>query len=173
MSDPLRVPANGEFWLSGAVDGVPPLLMPVAHALLQARHDMRAAADGLTREQLWARPGGAAAVGFHLRHAAGSLDRLFTYARGAQLDDAQRAALRAETEVGGDAGELLDRFDATVDRAIAQLRETDPSSLLDPRGVGRRQLPSNVLGLLFHAAEHTQRHTGQAIATAKAARATA
>lgn len=166
-----RVPANGEFWLSGPVAGVPPLLMPAAHALLQARLDMRAAADGLDGEQLWQRPGGAASVGFHLRHAAGSLDRLFTYARGEPLTDRQREALRNESEAG-DAGaaELLDALDATVDAALDQLRATREADLLEFRGVGRRQLPSNVLGLVFHAAEHTQRHTGQAIATAKVVR---
>lgn len=170
MTSDRTPPSAGEYWLSGPVEGVPPLLMPVAHALLQARHDMRNAAERLTPDQLWTKPGGAASVGFHLRHAAGSLDRLFTYARGEPLDDAQRAALRVEGEPGtppAAAADLLAVVDGAVDDALAQLRDTSEAELLAHRGVGRARLPSNVLGLLFHGAEHTQRHTGQAITTAR------
>ncbi len=165
-----RTPAHGEFWLSGPVDGVPPLLMPVAHAVLQARFDMRRAAGALDPHQLWARPAGAASVGFHLRHAARALGRLFTYARGEPLDDAQRAGIRSEGEPGdppAGAAELLAELDSAVEAALRQLRGTPEQALLEFRGVGRAQLPSNALGLLFHGAEHTQRHAGQAIATAK------
>ena len=119
---------------------------------------------------IWVTPGGAASVGFHARHAAGSLDRLFTYARGEQLNAAQKAALAAEGQpdlrpqvVAG----LLAEFDAAVERALEQLRATDESTLTEARGVGRAQLPSTVVGLLFHAAEHTQRHMGQLMTTAK------
>lgn len=159
-----------EFWLRGPVEGVPPLLMPVAHALLQSRHDLRRAAERLSPPQLWERPGGAASVGFHLRHVAGSIDRLFTYARGESLDVRQFAALREEGSAGtspATAEELLATADAAIDRAIAGLKEIPEQALLTPRAVGRAALPSNVLGLLFHAAEHTQRHTGQVIATSK------
>jgi hypothetical protein len=160
-----------EPWLRGPVAGVPPLLQPVAHALLQAVEDMRRVVPPLDRDALWARPGGAASVGFHVRHAAGALDRLFTYARGEPLSGAQRAALTRETapEGQGDAGtaELVSAFEAQVDRALAQLRETPQERLTDVREVGRAKLPSTVLGLLFHGAEHTQRHVGQTIATAK------
>ena len=160
-----------EVWLRGPVEGIEPLLMPVAHALLGAREDIERAVADLPPEDLWARPGGAASAGFHVMHAAGSLDRLFTYARGEALDERQRAALAAEgSEASADAGELVADFEAQVERALAQLRATPASALLDPRGVGRLQLPSNVLGLLFHAAEHTQRHTGQVISTTKIVR---
>ena len=164
-----------EVWLRGPVPDVPPLLQPVAHGLLQCREELHAALPPLTLEQLWARPAGAASVGFHVRHAAGSLDRLFTYARGAHLSDQQRAALAAEEEPDLSEGagvRLLEAFDAMVDRALAQLRSTDEGSLLEFRGVGRAGLPSTVLGLLFHAAEHTQRHAGQAVTTARIVRAT-
>ncbi|MGH7507237.1 MAG: DinB family protein, partial [Longimicrobiales bacterium] len=147
-----------EAWLRGPLDEVPPHLMPVAHALVQAREDLRAAAGGLSPEQLWCRPGGAASVGFHLRHIAGSLDRLFTYAQGRQLDAEQFAALKQEGTPGtspAPAAELLDGIERVVDGALETLRETDDEDLLVPRTVGRAQLPSNVLGLLFHAAEHT------------------
>jgi uncharacterized damage-inducible protein DinB len=162
--------------MRGPVPGVHPLLMPAAHALIGAAEDMKAAAEGLSHEELWAKPGGAASVGFHLAHAAGSLDRLLTYARGEALTEEQFAYLRAEQDAGEPprtAADLLGTVHATVDRALAQIRAASPDTLLEFRGVGRQQLPSNVLGLLFHAAEHTQRHTGQAITTARIVRALA
>lgn len=113
-------------------------------------------------------------MGFHLRHLAGSTDRLFTYARGDALTAAQKAALLAERAPGEtppSATDLLDAWRTTVDRALAQLATTAEDTLLDARGVGRAQLPSTVLGLLFHAAEHASRHTGQVVTTAKVVRA--
>ncbi|HYJ80423.1 MAG TPA: DinB family protein [Longimicrobiaceae bacterium] len=163
-----------EAWLRGPVEGVDPLLMPVAHALLGAREDIERAVAGLSAEELWARPGGAASVGFHVRHAAGSLDRLFTYARGEALGEEQRRHLAREQEPGeppDDASALLRVLTASVDAALEQLRACPASELLAPRGVGRLRLLSNVLGLLFHAAEHTQRHTGQIVTTVKIATA--
>ncbi|HEV7668413.1 MAG TPA: DinB family protein [Thermoanaerobaculia bacterium] len=159
-----------EVWLRGPVPDVLPLLQPVAHALLQAVEDLRRTVDPLSDANLWARPGGAPSVGFHVRHAAGSLDRLFTYARGEGLTPEQRAYLASESEPGDppvDAAELASAFEHQVDRAFAQLRETPESTLLESRGVGRLQLPSTVIGLLFHAAEHTQRHVGQIVTTAR------
>jgi uncharacterized damage-inducible protein DinB len=161
---------NLEFWLRGPVEGVSPFLMPAAHALLQSQMDLREAAGGLSPAELWHRPGGAAAIGFHLRHIAGTLDRLSTYARGQPLAPAQLAVLREEGSPGSPpatADELLEAVDGAIAAALGGLRETTEADLLTPRAVGRRQLPSNVLGLLFHAAEHTQRHTGQVITTTK------
>ena len=149
---------------------VPALLQPVAHSLLQCREELTAALAGLTPDQLWQRPNGAASIGFHARHAAASLDRLLTYARGESLSPAQMAALAVEEtpDLASDAAATLAAgFDAAVERALAQLRETSESTLLEPRGVGRARLPSTVLGLLFHAAEHTQRHVGQLVTTGK------
>jgi len=157
-----------EPWLRGPIPGIPPLLMPVAHALVMAREDVEAAIFPLPADELWSRPNGAASAGFHAMHLAGSLDRLFTYARGEQLDDDQRAALeRVKVPPPLSAAELVRLVHDTIDRALAQLRATDACTLLEPREVGRMKLPSNVLGLLFHAAEHTQRHVGQVITTAK------
>lgn len=159
-----------EVWLRGSVPDIPALLQPVAHSLLQCREELNAAVAGLTAEQIWTRPRGAASVGFHLRHAAGSLDRLFTYARGETLSAEQHAALVAEPhpDLAPNAGpRLLAVFTETVDRALAQLRGTSEAVLANPRGVGRAQLPSTVIGLLFHAAEHTQRHAGQIVTTVK------
>jgi uncharacterized damage-inducible protein DinB len=158
-----------EAWLRGPIEGVDPFLMPAAHALVQCREDLAAAAGALPLEHLWARPAGAASVAFHLRHIAGSLDRLLTYARGESLDDAQRAAARAEQDEARDrdAASLLAEVGAAVDRALAQLRATPRETLLEPRPVGRAGAPSTVLGLLVHAAEHAQRHAGQVITTAR------
>ncbi len=159
-----------EFWLRGPVEGIPPLLMPVAHALLQSRQDLHEAAEALTPEELWDRPSGAASVGFHLRHISGSVDRLFTYARGESVRDDQLITLRREgnpCSPPATARELLDLVDMTLGDAVNSLKEVSEDQLLTARAVGRAQLPSNVLGLLFHAAEHTQRHTGQVITTSK------
>jgi uncharacterized damage-inducible protein DinB len=161
-----------EFWMRGVtVNGISPALQPVAHALLQAVEDLEGAAATLSADELWARPGGAASAGFHLRHLAGSLDRLTTYARGESLTEAQLAALRSEQEPGASADELLAHVRATVDRALDQLRATAEASLDEPRFVGRARLPSSVRGLLYHAGEHTSRHTGQVVTTAKIVRA--
>jgi hypothetical protein len=163
-----------EVWLRGPLPGIPPILMPAAHCLLQCREEITATASPLTIEQVWARPGGVASVGFHLRHIAGSLDRLLTYARGAQLDRAQLAVLRAEGEPGSPpelASSLVATAQAAIDSALEVLRPTPESELFQARSVGRAGLPSNVFGLLFHCAEHTHRHTGQLVTTAKIVRA--
>lgn len=159
-----------EFWLRGPVPGFPPLLQPVAHALLQAREDAERAASPLTVEQLWTRPGGAASAGFHLRHLAGSLDRLLTYARGEALSEEQLAFLATEGEPGAppaQAAALVALVDGQVERALEQVRHTPEHTLLEQRRVGRAGLPSTVIGLLFHAAEHSTRHAGQLITTAR------
>ena len=158
-------------WLRGPFPGVPALLQPVAHGLLQCREEVTALVGGLTPAQVWARPGGAASIGFHVRHAAGSLDRLFTYARGERLSQAQREALAGEEspDLSPDVDrQLVAAFDHAVEQALEQLRTTSEATLLDARSVGRGQLPSTVLGLLFLAAEHTQRHAGQLVTTVKA-----
>ncbi|HEU4585121.1 MAG TPA: DinB family protein [Gemmatimonadaceae bacterium] len=163
-----------EAWLRGPLPGIDPFLMPAAHALVQASEDLERAARGLTAAQLWARPGGAAAPGFHLRHIAGVIDRLFTYARGEALNEAQRAALAAESVPGDsppDADTLIDRAQSAITTALDVFRDTPREKLLEPRAVGRKQLPSTVLGLYSHAAEHAMRHTGQLITTAKIVRA--
>lgn len=162
-----------EVWMRGPVDGYAPELQPVVHSLLQAIEDVEGATAGLTPEQLWTKPGGAASVGFHAKHLAGALDRLFTYARDEPLTADQKAALGSEGDPGSppaDAAALVAHVRAGVDVALAQLRATVPADLLTARGVGRARLPTTVLGLLFHAAEHSTRHAGQLITTAKIVR---
>ena len=159
-----------EVWMRGPIEGIDPMLMPVAHALVQAREDLEQLIHQVPVDRVWARPGGAASIGFHVRHLGGALDRLFTYARGDVLTDAQKTALRAESTSGEPPATLADlvrETSATIERALEQLRHTSRDRLLDHRGIGRAQLPSNVLGLLFHAAEHSTRHAGQAITTVK------
>lgn len=138
-------------------------------------------------EVLWERPAGVASPGFHLQHLAGVLDRLLTYARGEMLSPRQLEELgeedagasdtrRADGVVGqgrnageasGELDELLERYNNMVDKALLQMAGTPESSLTEPRGVGRAQIPSTVGGLLFHAAEHSMRHTGQLLVTIK------
>ena len=177
-----------EVWLRGPHPGLLPLLQPVAHALLQAREEVMELMEGFPDEVLWDRPGGVASAGFHLQHMAGVLDRLFTYARGEALSGQQLEALAAEGKPvieenpvaagnavpggGTDRGsqrvrgrELTDRFARQVDRALEQLYLFGEQELTEPREVGRARLPSTVFGLLMHAAEHVQRHTGQLLVT--------
>jgi uncharacterized damage-inducible protein DinB len=151
---------------------MPAMVMPAAHALMQAAEDIPMAVRGLTVSQLWALPGGAAAVGFHLRHLAGSIDRLLTYMHGEMLSDAQMEALDAEIDDDGrSADELSCEALAAIARGIDAMRDTPPGIYLEIRGVGRRKLPTTVIGLLVHIAEHTQRHVGALIATSKVVRA--
>ena len=160
-------------WLRGPVAGVIPLLQPVAHALIDADEDVRKALASITAEQLRAKPGGGAPAAFHVKHAMGSLDRLFTYARGESLSDLQMAALASEKPMDVSALEpasLSAEFSAAIARAQEQLRDTKESDLLVVRLVGRARIPSNTLGLLFHAAEHTARHVGQLMTTVKVVR---
>jgi uncharacterized damage-inducible protein DinB len=158
-----------EAWLRGPLPDIAPELQPVAHALLQAREDVDRVTASLDTTTTWRSVGGAASIGFHLRHMTGSLDRLFTYARGEQLDGVQRAALAAEKQAAQDVAPatLLRDFHAAIDRAFAQLRSTPPDILNDARAVGRAGLPSTVRGLLYHAGEHTARHAGQISTTAR------
>jgi uncharacterized damage-inducible protein DinB len=162
-----------EPWLRGPLPGISPLLQPPAHAFVMALEDVNSAVAGTTVQQLWQRPGGAASIGFHLMHLAGSTDRLLTYARGESLSPAQLATLDAERESPHIALDvLLVRWREVVQNALRQIADTPETSLLEPRAVGRARLPSTVLGLIFHAAEHAQRHVGQIVTTTKIIRGT-
>jgi uncharacterized damage-inducible protein DinB len=171
LANYMAVLSQPEFWLRGPVDGVPLLLQPVAHALLQANAEVQELMTDFPESRLWYKPAGAASAGFHLQHLPGVIDRLFTYARGEQLTREQLDYLAAEGKINpaSSVASLLTAFSSQVDTAIHQLRHTTENSLLNPIGVGRKLIPSNVLGLLFHAAEHTQRHTGQLLVTVKVA----
>lgn len=159
-----------EVWLRGPVIGIQPLLQPAAHTLLQVGEDVIPIVQHLTPAELWARPGGAAAIGFHLAHMPGSLERLLTYSRGETLTPEQFARLAAERTVHDDRpelGQLLERFRAGLDEAIDYFRTIPENALLTPREVGRKRLPSTTLGLIIHAAEHSARHAGQIVTLTK------
>lgn len=159
-----------EVWLRGTLPGIQPYLQPVAHSLLQCRNEVRATLEGVPEEIIWAKPANSASMGYHVRHAIGSLDRLLTYARGEQLSAGQLDLLRSEGDESAGAStaaDLTHAFDDAVESALQQLRTTRETTLLAAREVGRARLPSSVIGLLFHAAEHTQRHVGQLVTTAK------
>jgi len=159
-----------EVWLRGPLPDIPSLLQPVAHTLLQAREEVYAITQDFPESLLWERPAQVASIGFHLQHLSGVLDRLFTYARAEKLSEAQLAALAAEgkfTDRAPHLEELVQQFNRQVDKALAQISKTQETELIQWRGVGRAQLPSTLLGLLVHAAEHTQRHVGQLLVTAE------
>jgi uncharacterized damage-inducible protein DinB len=157
-----------EVWLRGPLPDVAAALQPPAHSFLQVQEELRALLPSLDEELLWARPGGAASVGFHVLHLAQATDRLLTYARGESLSIEQRAALARESDPPREsAAALLARIETAIAQALDQIRATDPLSLTASRAVGGRRLPASVGGLIFHAAEHAQRHAGQAATTAK------
>jgi len=162
-----------DVWLRGSVEGVPPILQPAAHALLQALEDVETVVGDLRPDELWRKPGGAASPGFHLKHIAGATDRLFTYARGESLNELQQTWRTAESNDGPSIlspTDLAGQVRATIESALDQLRSTPADTLLIPRTIGRAQLPTTVLGCLFHAAEHAARHAGQLVTTKKAIR---
>lgn len=156
-----------EPWLRGPLDGVSPFVAPLLHSFMQVREDLAKHTEGLSPEQLWKSPGGAAPVGFHIRHAGRAADRLCTYLEGGALSEAQMAALRDEMAPGASREELLAELDANLRRVESAVRSLDASTLAEPRYVGRKRLPTSVIGLVVHIAEHTQRHAGQAITTAR------
>ena len=157
-----------EAWQRGPVAGVPALLQPVAHALLQAREEVNELMKGFPTALLWEKPAGLASPGFHLQHLSGVIDRLFTYARNEQLTPVQLEQLAAEgkdRESPYSTEELVERFNVQVDKAMEQLMNTGEHDLVEYRAVGRAGLPSTVFGLLFHSAEHSMRHVGQLLVT--------
>lgn len=169
----IRTAGGAEAWLRGPLAGVSPTLMPAAHALLQAAADIGQAVAALSAEEIWREPAGAPSVGFHLRHVAGSINRLLTYAGGQQLGAEQFRELSLETRPGEPAenpAALVRAATSRIDDALRVLRATPDESLGEAREVGRAKLPSTVFGLLFHIAEHTQRHAGQIVTTARIVR---
>ena len=159
-----------DVWLRGQVDGIPATLQPAAHGLLQAREEVNTLMEGFPEALLWEKPAGVASPGFHLQHIAGVIDRLFTYAKGNMLNAGQLQYLKQEehpVSLTCKTIELVEQFNRQVDKALVQLAATDETILTAFCGVGRAQLPSTVLGLLVHAAEHTQRHLGQLLVTVR------
>ncbi|MEP6832697.1 MAG: DinB family protein [Gemmatimonas sp.] len=170
-------PLGTEVWQRGAISGFAAELQPVVHALMQVIEEIERHADGLTNEQLWARPHGVASVGFHLVHLAGSTDRLFTYARDERLSSDQKEALELEQQLQevapineASALVLVERIQTELQRLVDTLRTIPLNHLQAPRFIGRARLETTTWGLLFHAAEHASRHAGQLTTTAKIVR---
>ena len=163
-----------EAWLLGRVEGVSDAMMPVAHSLVQARRELLLLQEELITTEFLASPGGAASIGFHIAHINGSLDRLFSYARGEQLTRSQRNYLKHEDAVAHNTeiNELIMAALDRIDHCLEHLTAIPDEQLYEPRPVGRDELPSTVIGLLFHAAEHTTMHVGQIRTTLKVIRGT-
>jgi uncharacterized damage-inducible protein DinB len=156
-----------EPWLRGTLNDVPAVQRAVLHALELAREDLERWCDGLNDEELHARPGGIAPVAFHLRHIARSMDRLLTYAEGNQLSSEQVSVMKAEMEPRGSRNELMAELMVAIAKSGKRIRAFSEQQMQEERHVGKKQLPTSVGGLLVHVADHTQRHVGQAIITAK------
>jgi hypothetical protein len=160
-----------EPWLRGPLEGVHPLLAPTLHSFTQAREDLAHWTEGLTDAEIWSRPQDLAPVGFHLRHIAGSVNRLTAYIRGEQLTPEQLEAISHEMDPGPARSNSLHELLAEVNEALHNseqvIRALAPSILGEPRTVGRKKLPTTVIGLVVHLAEHTQRHVGELIVTVK------
>jgi uncharacterized damage-inducible protein DinB len=156
-----------EPWLRGTLAEVPAAQRAVLHALELAKEDLERWCDGLSDEELNARPGGIAPVTFHLRHIARSMDRLLTYAEGKQLSPEQLSVMKSEMDPAGTKNELLAELVVAIAKSGKRIRSFSREQLEEERHVGKKQLPTSVGGLLVHVADHTQRHVGQAITTAK------
>ena len=144
-----------EVWLRGPVENIPSMLQHVAHALLQVREEVNELLEDFPNKLLWEKPAGAASAGFHLQHMSGVLDRLFTYAKGKQLNEEQFAALKGEgdpRQTKANTVELVEAFNEQVDKTLKSLSKIDERKLPEHTSVGRAKLPSTVMGCLFHAA---------------------
>jgi uncharacterized damage-inducible protein DinB len=156
-----------EPWLRGTLSDVPAVQRAVLHAFELAKEDLAKWCGNLSDAELNARPGNLAPVAFHIRHIARSIDRLLTYAEGKELSEAQMEALRSELDPGARREELFAELAGALEQRVSRVRAFDATQLEESRAVGKKRLPASVGGLLVHIAEHTQRHVGQAISTAK------
>jgi uncharacterized damage-inducible protein DinB len=160
-----------EPWLRGTLTDLPAVPRAVVHALELAREDLEKWCGDLSDAELHARVSGIAPVAFHLKHIGGSMDRLLTYAEGARLTPEQIAGMKSELDSAADGKEVFAGLRAAFERSVLRIRALAAMNLEDARAVGGKQLPTSVGGLLVHVADHTQRHVGQAITTAKIVRA--
>jgi uncharacterized damage-inducible protein DinB len=160
-----------EPWLRGTLSEASAVPRAVLHALELAHIDLLHWCGGLTKDELNSSQEGIPSIAFHLRHIARSVDRLLTYAEGSSLDSVQIAALKSEAKEEATRDELFAELDASLTRAAVRIRALDANRLDETRFVGVKKLPTTVGGLLVHVADHTQRHVGQAVTTAKFIRA--
>ncbi len=163
------MPSN-EPWLRSTNTDTPAVGRAVLHALQLADEDLNKWCGNLSEAALNARPCGVAPVAFHIRHIARSIDRLLTYAEGRSLDENQLAQLRSEIDPGATHTELFAELTEALRTSAARVQALSGTNLEEPRVVGKKLLPTTIGGLLVHIADHTQRHVGQAITTAKIVR---
>lgn len=156
-----------EPWLRGTLTEFDAVPRQILHALELAAEDIELWCSGLSNAEMEARPFGIAPTGFHLRHIARSLDRLLSYAEGEQLSAEQIEALATELTTPPNAAATLAEVREGLSSASARVKRIGLDAYGDPRFVGRKRLPTTVAGLLVHCADHTQRHVGQAVTTAK------
>lgn len=156
-----------EPWLRGTLTEVDAVRRAVLHALELAREDVERWTANLSDAELEAQPLGLPSVGRQMRHMVRSLDRLLTYAEGRQLSAEQMDALSSEMDASASRETLFAEFAAGLGTSMARVRAILPESYGEARGVGRKMLPTTVGGLLVHCADHTQRHAGQLVTTAK------
>jgi hypothetical protein len=159
-----------EVWLRGPVENIPALLQPVAHALLQSNEEAQVIMENFPEKHLWQRPAGVAPPAFHLQHLTGVLDRLFTYAKEQSLTDEQLHYLSIEGDPEKSSlkvSAMLNAFHKQVNLSLKQLSETNPGVLTHKREIGRQKIPTTLIGLYVHAAEHTMRHIGQLLVTVR------
>ncbi len=156
-----------EFWLRGPLPDIPPLLQPAAHALLQVSKELNEHTLDFPNALLWKKPYGRASVGFHMLHVTGVLDRMMSYSKSEMLTEDQFTFLKDEgmADSKKTVTELVRNFDDKVEEALAYFKTIPDDRLTEVRTVGRKKLPSTLIGLLFHAAEHGQRHLGQLLVT--------
>ena len=159
--------AGPEPWLQGTLKDVPAVPRAILHALELARQDVQHWCGALTEDELNARPAGLPSVAFQIRHIARSIDRLLTYAEANPLSLDQMKALKDELNERSKPAALFAELESALVKAAQRIRAVDFTKLEEPRKVGRSELPTTLGGLLVHAADHTQRHVGQAITTAK------
>lgn len=156
-----------EYWLRGKIENVPDLLQPAAHAFLQSKDELRKYLKDFPENELWTMPAGRASVGFHLQHIAGVTNRMLTYASGKQLNPLQLENLKKEGEPNQEIGleELIKHAEEELELAVAYLKQLELVALTQKVEVGRKRVESTLIGVLFHAAEHSQRHIGQMLVT--------
>jgi uncharacterized damage-inducible protein DinB len=160
-----------EPWLRGTHSEVPAVSRAVLHALDLALDDLAKWTEDLTDAEIHSQPLGLNSVAFHLRHIARSTDRILTYAEGGQLSAEQLSVLKAEQTGDEPLAALLAEVEASFSNAAERIRVLATADFDTPRGVGRKQLPTSIGGALIHVADHTQRHVGQVVTTAKVIKA--
>lgn len=160
---------ENEVWMRGQIPEIPILLQPVVHALLQVNEDVQKLITDDLEPYIWIKPFSIASIAFHLQHIVGVTDRMMTYSKGKGLIQAQFEYLASEGKFDEKITIqiLKQNLEDTILYSIDEIRKIDPLTLTEERFLGRKQIPTTQVGLLFHSAEHAQRHYGQLLVTVK------